>query len=152
MTMPGAAPFAHFAVIVGAPRVVGATEFGERRVVPITGGRVTGDRLTGAILPGGTDEQLVSPDGVTQIHARYLMRTDDGALIRVESQGIRCGPPDLMARLAKGERIDPAQIYFAASLRFETGAAVHRDLTRRLFISRGEKRPDHVLLTVWEVT
>ena len=152
MSLPGTVPFARFAVTVGTPLVVGATELGERRVVPITGGTVRGDRLTGTILPGGTDEQLVAADGVTQIHARYLIRSDDGALIRVESQGLRSGPADLMARLAKGERIDPAQVYFAAALRFETGASAYRDLTRRLFVSRGQKQPDHVLLTVWEVT
>ena len=54
--------------------VVGHGPTGERRIVPILGGTVVGPRLSGDILPGGADYQLIRPDGVAEIEARYTLR------------------------------------------------------------------------------
>jgi Protein of unknown function (DUF3237) len=40
------------------PVPVGMTPLGERRIIPF-GGRYMGDKLSGEILPGGADCQLV---------------------------------------------------------------------------------------------
>ena len=138
--------FAEFRVHVGSPVVLGNDGFGEARIVPILGGKVSGPGLSGAILPGGADEQRVRSDGLTRIHARYVIRADDGALIRVDSQGLRHAPPEVIAALARGERVDPAQVYFRTVIRFEIASPAHDDLNRALFLSDGWREPDAVVL------
>src|SRR5262244_43294 len=59
-------------------RHFGQTPYGERRVIDILGGWVDGPRLKGKILPGA-DWQIVRPDGVTDLAARYGIESDGGA-------------------------------------------------------------------------
>ena len=91
---------------------VGPAPFGHRRVVNILGGTVAGEKLSGRILPGGADWQILAADGAADIHARYTIESDAGALIQVDSKGLRHGPPDVLARLAKGEDVDPVALLF----------------------------------------
>lgn len=63
--------------------ILGESKRGVRRVVPITGGTFEGPGIHGEVLPGGADWQLVRPDGVTELYARYLLKTHDGYLIQV---------------------------------------------------------------------
>lgn len=138
--------FAEFRVQVGTPVVLGNDGFGEARIVPILGGVVNGPGLSGRILPGGADEQRIRPDGLTRIHARYVIQTEGGALVQVDSQGLRHAPPEVMAALMRGERIDPALVYFRAVIRFETASEAHDSLNRSLFLSEGQREPDAVVL------
>ena len=66
---------------VEAPLELGAAPHGGRRVIPIRGGVFEGPRLSGEILQGGADWQIIRQDGVTEVEARYTLRTHDGALI-----------------------------------------------------------------------
>lgn len=68
-------------VHVGAPVSIGAVQGSERRVVPILGGSTSGLGFDGVILHGGNDTQLVRPDGILEIDARYI---DEGLLKSVE--------------------------------------------------------------------
>jgi hypothetical protein len=138
--------FTEFRVQVGTPVLLGNDGFGEARTVPIIGGTVRGPGLSGIILPGGADEQRIRADGMTRIHARYVIQAEDGALIRVDSQGLRHAQPEVMAALARGERVDPGQVYFRTVIRFETASAAHDDLNRSLFLSDGQREPDAVVL------
>lgn len=140
--------FTVFRVKVGLPVKLGDDGFGETRVVPILGGTVAGPGLTGTILPGGADEQRIRADGLTRIHARYVIEAADGALIRVDSQGLRHGAPEVMGALMRGEKVDPALIYFRTVIRFETAAPAHDALNRALFLSIGERQPDAVVLSL----
>ena len=99
-------------VEVGEPIAIGETPQGLRRVVPITGGTIRGERLNGTVLAGGADFQIIGPDGFTRLEARYVIRLDDGALVYVDNRGVRFGPPEVMARITRGEPVDPAQVYF----------------------------------------
>ena len=143
--------FADLSVAVARPTVIGDTGTGERRLVAIVGGTVSGSRLTGTILPGGSDDQRIGADGVTHIHARYLIEAEDGALIHVESVGLRSGAPEVMARLLRGETVSSTDVYFVTTLRFETSAARYRWMGGRVFIANGERRGDRVFLSVYEV-
>lgn len=67
---------------------MGAGANGVRRLVPITGGTFEGPKLRGVIEPGGGDWQLVRPDGVTSVEAKYTLRAGDGTLISVTNRGI----------------------------------------------------------------
>ena len=140
--------FTEFRVKVGTPIKLGDDGFGEARIVPILGGTVEGPGLTGTILSGGADEQRVRADGLTRIHARYVIEAADGALIRVDSQGLRHGPPEVIAALQRGETVDPAQIYFRTVIRFETAAPAHDSLNFVLFQASGRRLADTVHLSV----
>ena len=130
---------------------LGHTPYGERRVVGITGGTVHGRKLTGRILPGGADWQIIRKDGAADIQARYVIETDSGARILVDSKGLRHGPPDVLERLARGDKVDPAQYYFRTVMRFETGDPELDWLNRILALARGERSARSVRLDVYEV-
>ena len=136
---------------VAVPVVVGAGAAGERRIVPILGGRVSGPRLQGEILPGGADFQLIRPDGVAEIEARYALRLADGALVYVVNRGLRHAAPEDMARLLRGEPVPPERVYFRTAPAFETASPAHAWLQRGLFIGFGERRPASVLVRVFAV-
>lgn len=136
---------------VAAPVVVGAGAAGERRIVPILGGRVSGPRLQGEILPGGADFQLIRPDGVAEIEARYAVRLPDGALVYVVNRGLRHAAPEDMARLLRGEPVPPERVYFRTAPAFETASPAHAWLQRSLFVGFGERRPASVLVRVYAV-
>ena len=130
---------------------LGRTPLGERRVVNILGGRFRGERLTGRIRPGGADWQTVGDDGAARLDARYTLETDGGILVQVRSEGLRHGPPDVLARLAAGEAVDPGRYYFRTVLRFETGAPDLDWLNRVIAIARGARLPNVVELHAFEL-
>jgi hypothetical protein len=130
---------------------LGHTPYGERRVIGIIGGTVRGPKLSGHVLPGGADWQIIRGDGVADIQARYTIETDTGARILVCSDGLRHGPPDVMERLAKGDRVDPALYYFRTVMRFETADPSVAWLNRILALARGQREARAVRLDVYEV-
>jgi hypothetical protein len=130
----------------------GETPYGERRVINIAGGKVSGARLTGRILPGGADWQIIRTDGATDIQARYTIAAEDGALVLVNSEGLRHGPPDVIERLGRGEAVDPKLYYFRTALRFETASPALAWMNKILAIGRGERLARAVKLDVFEVT
>jgi len=148
---PTLAHVADFLVEVGAPIAVGETPQGLRRVVPITGGVIRGERLNGTILNAGADYQVIGPDGFTRLEARYVAKLDDESLLYIENSGVRFGPPAVMARITRSEPVDPADVYFRSTPRFETAAPAHQWLTRPLFIASGARLPDRVVLAVFQV-
>lgn len=75
------------AIVDIAPSVsLGQGPLGERRMVPIIGGEFHGAGLSGKVLPGGADRQLIRSDGVRQLDAIYEMQTDDGVIISVRNE------------------------------------------------------------------
>src|SRR3546814_15007296 len=99
--------------------LIGHTPGGRRRVIPITGGTVTG-QLSGRILPGGADFQAIRSHTFTDIHARYVIETDQGEMVYVENTGIRTGPAEDIPALAHGKPVDHTSLYFRRCHRFET--------------------------------
>jgi Protein of unknown function (DUF3237) len=125
---------------------------GRRRIIGITGGRFSGERLSGRVLPGGADWQLVRADGVADLDARYTLETSDGALIYVRNRGYRHGSPEVIRRLASGEAVDPSLYYMRTTPRFETGDARYAWLNRIICVASGARRTAAVDLEVFEVT
>ena len=136
---------------VAQPLAIGEVGAGVRRVVDILGGDVAGPRLTGRIRPGGADFQIIRPSGLAELHARYVIETAAGALVYVENTGIRFGPPDALARLNRGEPVDPSLIYFRSVPRFETAEPTLDWLMHHVFVATGIRRPDRVELGVFLV-
>ncbi len=150
--IPGLRLLYHAEVTIDAPLVVGELAAGTRRVIPITGGSFRGPRLAGRVLPGGADWQMLRRDDVTEVEARYTLQTDDGALIEVTNWGLRHGPPEVMARLAEGAWVDPANYYFRTTPRFSCGHSNYRWLNGVVAVARAGRHAEGVILDVFEVT
>jgi hypothetical protein len=142
-----------FSIRVEAARPVeqGEVDGGRRRFIGITGGTVYGPRLRGTVMPGGGDWQTIMPDGLTRLDARYQIKTDDGAVVEVSTPGVRVADPAVVARLAKGEDVDPSLYYFRVSPTFAAPAGKLDWLRRATFVARGIRRPDHVVLDFYIV-
>jgi hypothetical protein len=130
---------------------LGAGPLGRRRIIAITGGRFVGERLSGRVLPGGADWQVIRADGVAELDARYTLETGDGALIYVRNRGFRHGPAEVLKRLAAGENVDPAQYYMRTTPLFETGDERYAWLNRMVCVASGARRPAGVELEVFEI-
>lgn len=127
---------------VGAPRDVGETPRGTRRIVAVTGGRFEGRQLKGTVEPApGGDWLLTRADGVVELDVRVTLRTDDGAAIYMTYRGVRDAAPDIAARLAAGEVVDPSSYYFRTAPVFETASEKYAWLNRILAIGVGDRRP-----------
>ena len=130
---------------------LGDTPQGRRRIINITGGSFTGDRLSGRVLPGGADWQVIRTDGVADLDARYTLETNDGALIYVRNHGLRHGPPEVLKQLMAGEAVDPSRYYMRTTPTFETGDARYTWLNRIICVATGARRAAAVELDVYEV-
>jgi hypothetical protein len=130
---------------------LGKTAKGLRRIIPILGGSFHGPSIKGTIIPGGYDWQLVRLDGVAEIEARYVLKTEDNALITIVNTGLRHGPEQVMERLAKGEEVEPSLYYFRSIPVFETSEPRYEWLTKNIFIANGIRKPALVLIQVWKV-
>lgn len=139
------------AVEVGEVVSMGMTPLGERRVVGIIGGTFEGSEMRGEVMPGGADWQLARSDGVLELDAHYVLQERAGAVVRVVSQGYRHGPADILAALARGERVDPAEYYFRTVMRFETAAPHLGWLNKTLALASGERQARRVLLSAYKL-
>jgi hypothetical protein len=136
---------------VGTPIVAGDLGYGIRRVIPVLDGTVQGEGIKGTIHSGGADFQIIRPDGFTELEAKYTFELDDGAVVYIENIGVRFGPKEALDRIARGEAVDPALIYFRSVPKFETGHPSYRWLMQNLFIGVGARHPDRVELAVHQV-
>ncbi len=148
---PGLRPLYTSRIDIAAPLEVGNGPHGRRRVINILGGAFAGPRLSGRVLPGGADWQVVRSDGIAEVEARYTLETGDGALIYVTNRGLRHGPPEVIARLGAGENVDPGEYYFRTTPVFETGAPEYAWLNGIIAVAAGERRADAVIITAYEV-
>ncbi|HYL89520.1 MAG TPA: DUF3237 domain-containing protein [Burkholderiales bacterium] len=138
-------------ITLAPPQELGDSPLGRRRIIPITGGTFRGERLSGRVLPGGADWQIIRADGVAELEARYTLETEDKALIYVRNFGYRHGPADVLQRLAAGEPVDPSLYYMRTTPRFETGAERYRWLNRIICVATGARRAASVELEFFEV-
>jgi hypothetical protein len=137
-------------VEVAPPIDVGETPDGRRRLVPILGGRFHG-RLQGRVLPGGADFQLIKGPSLVYLQARYVLETEDKELVYIENDAIRVASPELLARLNRGEVVDPSLVYCRTRPRFETAAKSLAWLMESTFVGTARRAPDHVQLALFRV-
>jgi hypothetical protein len=137
---------------VGAPLELGDTAQGRRRIVPLTGGTFSGPELTGALVPGASaDWQTVLPDGTALGDIRYTLKTDAGALLYVRSRSVRHGPAEVLARIGRGEEVDPGEYTFRASTQIETATPELDWLNKGVFIAVGGRQPAGVVYETYLV-
>src|SRR5256885_17063973 len=138
-------------VVVAPPQKLGPVPHGTRVIAPITSGTFEGPRLRGKVLPGGGDWTLSRSDAVLELDLRITLETDDGALISMTSFGLRHGPPEVLAALARGEAVDPSKYYFRTAPRFEANAQRYGYLNRLIAIAYGDRRAVGPIYTIDEI-
>jgi hypothetical protein len=143
--------FADLSVQVDKPQEVGATVHGQRRVIPILGGEVHGNGWTARVLRGGADFQMIVNQSLAELDARYVLETDAGDLIFVQNRAVRTASPEVMARLIRGEKVDPQLVYFRCTPQFETASKSLSWISEKLFIGTGARHPDKVVMRFFEV-
>jgi hypothetical protein len=131
---------------------IGNTPAGTRRVFPVAGGDFAGERLRGTILPvAGSDLLLTRADGSSQQDVRMILRTDDGALIVMTYRGVRHAPPEVNARLARGEPVAASEYYLRTAPFFETSSPTYAWLNTIVSVGVGDRRPNDVVYQVFEI-
>ncbi|MGO4678356.1 DUF3237 domain-containing protein [Microbacterium sp. 2MCAF23] len=146
-------PVCEVIVELGEPLELGATRDGNRRITPILGGKlrtvagapfggqlsdgVRTAELRAVILPGGSDHQLIRPDGAIEIDARYAAQTEDGFIVGIHAVGIR--------------RLSSDGTYFRVAARFETASPTLAYLQDSLFIADGIRERSVVRHVVYRV-
>lgn len=130
-------------------REMGAGRTGRRRIIPIIGGTVKGQRINGRILNLGADWQTIFEGGLAELDTRYAIETDDGATIEIINYGYRHGPPDVIAALARGDDVPPDAYYMRTHARLETGDANYAWVNRTLFVGSGARFSDKVIVSLF---
>ena len=138
-------------IAVGVAQRIGAVPQGTRVTVPIASGHFEGPRLRGQVLPGSGDWTLLRADGVLELDLRVTLETDDGGLIHMASFGLRHGPPEVIAALARGEKVDPSTYYFRTTPRFETAHPRYTFLNRLLAVASGDRHAEGPIYTIDEI-
>jgi hypothetical protein len=135
---------------IGEVTTAGEIGHGVRRIIPIIG-EVSGENVNGKVLAFGADFQIIRPNELIELEAKYAFETDDGAVVYVENKGLRFGPIELLQKLKRGEPVDPKLIYFRTVPKFETGAPNYRWLMENLFIGSAARHADRVVIDVHQV-
>jgi hypothetical protein len=136
---------------IGEVTSAGDIGHGVRRIIPITGGEVRGETVNGKVCGFGADFQIIRPNELIELEAKYAFETDDGAVVYVENRGLRFGPIELLQQLKRGEPVDSKLIYFRTVPRFETGSEKYRWLMEHLFIGSAARHADRVVIDVHQV-
>ena len=135
---------------IGDVVTAGETGIGVRRIIPIIGGEVTG-AISGKVLPFGADFQIIRPNELIDLEAKYAFETDDGATVYVENKGLRFGSAELLQKLKRGEPVDPKLIYFRTLPKFETGHENYRWLMQNIFVASAARHANRVVIDVHQV-
>lgn len=124
---------------------------GQRLFIPVTGGTLRGDRISGVLQAGGSDFQLIRRDGVAELDVRVTILTDDGVTIQLKGHGIRHTSAEVFARIMSGAEVDPTEYYFREAMFFEAPVGKYDWLNRIIAIAKGGRLKAFVLLDVYEV-
>jgi len=136
---------------VRGPMPVIATPGAARRIGVVTGGAFDGERLSGTVMDGGSDWQTIRADGSVQLDVRLILTTTDDASIAMTYRGVRAGSAEAIARVDRGEVVDPTEIYFRSIVQFETAAPQYDWLNRVVAVGVGQRRADGPVYSVFEV-
>jgi hypothetical protein len=138
-------------VAVSALHDVGTVPLGRRHIDMLGAGKFEGPRLKGEVLSGGMDMKTLRSDGALNPDVRLVLKTDDGALIFMQYRGVRHGPPEVMARIARGEPVQPTEYYLRNTPYFETAAPKYDWLNRIVAVGVGRRMPEHGEYDVFQI-
>jgi uncharacterized protein DUF3237 len=132
-------------------QIVGPTPGYMRRVGAVSGGAFEGERLSGEVLDSGNDWQTVRSDSAVTLDVRLVLKTDDEAMIGMSYRGIRHGSPDILARIDRGETVDPATYYFRIASFFEAAAPKYDWLNRLIAVGIGHRTAEGPIYSLFEL-
>ncbi|MDF1803856.1 DUF3237 domain-containing protein [Thalassovita sp.] len=130
---------------------MGPGRAGQRRIIPIIGGVVTGPMINGRILKLGADWQTVFANGMAELDTRYAMETDDGAIIEIVNYGYRHGPAEVLSAVARGEDVAPDAYYMRTHARLETGDPRYEWVNKTLFVGTGSRQKASVVVDLFAI-
>ena len=130
---------------------IGQTPAGMRRIAPVSGGSFVGERLSGTVLPGGNDWVINRSDAVMVLDVRLTLQTADDALIYLRYEGRFLAAPEVMARLANGEVLDPSEFSLAITAKFECGDERYAWLNNVVAVGTGERTTTGPIYSIFEV-
>lgn len=137
---------------VGKPILIGQDEImGRRQLIPIIEGELIGENIRGIVLEGGVDSQIIKPNGVCELSARYGISLEDGNGIYIENNGIRTVPEEYIETVKKGNFIDPQLYYFKTTPKFEVYSEKYSWLTKKIFICEAKRTLEKVILDFFEI-
>jgi len=138
-------------LVIAPPQIVGKSPRVSRLVGVALSGTFEGERLSGEVLPGGSDWQVVGDNGSAQLNCRLILKTDDGELISIQYQGVRSNPPAVVARIAKGESVSPDEYYLRITPIFETASEKYGWLNNVIAVGIGDRREHGPTYSIHEV-
>ena len=132
------------AIVDIAPREdLGESPEGHRYIVPILGGEFFAgsdvEGLSGKILPGGADRQLLDRHGFKRLDALYEMKTEDGTILTIRNR-------------VKIDETVPADPYKISSIQVIAPQGRFEWMNRRIFVgTMASARPerDAVIIRGW---
>ena len=136
---------------VRGPMPLIATPGAGRRIGVVTGGSFDGERLSGTVMDGGSDWQTLKADGSVALDVRLILKTSDDAIVAMTYRGVRHGGPEVIARVDRGELVDPSELYFRSIVQFETAATRYDWLNHLVAVGVGQRRTDGPVYSVFEV-
>jgi hypothetical protein len=129
-----------------APSVpVGPGPLGDRRIRPVLGGTVSGERISGRVDSGGGDWILTGADGYGRLDVRLTITTIDGARLYVQYLGVIEYNAAAQAANAGERASDYGDHYFRIAPRIETGHERYGWVNRTLFVGEGRLHPGPVV-------
>ncbi|MGO1545095.1 MAG: DUF3237 domain-containing protein [Gulosibacter sp.] len=149
-SIPTLTPAFEVEVELGPLDEYGVTRAGKRRIIPILGGKITGE-IDAEVLPGGADWQIARPDGAFEIDGRYSARTADGELVYIQVAGVRSGPAEVLAALGRGEQVDPSEYYFRTAVTIEASAPRLAHLQDAIYVASCIREANAVRYTAYRV-
>jgi len=143
--------FSYTAELAEPQQAVGAGPFGRRMIACVTGGRVTGPRLNGEVLPGGGDWALVDGRNTLRLDARVTLRSDDGALVFASYRGVIRPIDSATVRKALAGELEPGELYYRTAPVFETGDERYAWLNETVAVAVGSLSASGVSYDVFGV-
>ncbi len=137
---------------IGNSHDLGATPYGDKKIVQVTGGQFSGQKISGNVRPeSAADWVLIRPDLSIKLDVRLTLETNDNAMIFMRYEGIRHSSPEIAHKLAKNDSVDPQLYYWRASPFFETSSKQYLWLNNIVAVALGQKKESKVFYEVFEI-
>ncbi len=144
-------------VVADKPIVIGQdAKNGRRQLIycpsgSLEGTDLYGNPISGELLPGTVDSQVIRPDGKCELSARYGIRLSDGRSFYIENNGIRTVPEEYVAQVLRGEFVDPSLYYFATTPKIEAYDDSLRWLENHIFVCKAVRKPTAVEISYYVI-
>lgn len=138
-------------VQLGTPIELGKGLAGQRRIIPIIGGTVSGPHFEGRIMNLGADWQTIHDTATARLDTRYAFQTNDGAAMEIINRGYRHGSAEAIDALARGESVAPDTYYMRTHATLETGHPAYDWVNNLLFVGTGARNKNSVNMELYIV-